>query len=164
MNSGAKRFLLAAILVAAVVSHFAASFNRYYLGLAIDVGISIILAVSLNLINGHTGQFSLGHAGFMAVGGYAAAAFTIALSPLLPPAALPFLFLLALLLGGLRMNGSGCNLQRRKQIQSPMALVGALEAAHNFPVVRFHIAGGSLQCLNTGFFIDRNDHGIFRRI
>lgn len=37
------------------------------------VGISIVAAVSLNLINGLTGQFSIGHAGFMAVGGYAAA-------------------------------------------------------------------------------------------
>ena len=101
MKTGAKRFLLLAITVAAVVSYFSVLFNRYYLGLAIDVAINITLAVSLNLINGHTGQFSLGHAGFMAVGGYAAAAFTIALSPLLPPAALPFLFLLALLLGGL---------------------------------------------------------------
>ena len=34
------------------------------------VGINIIMAVSLNLINGYTGQFSLGHAGFMAVGAY----------------------------------------------------------------------------------------------
>ena len=32
------------------------------------IGINIILAASLNLINGYTGQFSLGHAGFMAVG------------------------------------------------------------------------------------------------
>src|SRR5574344_777352 len=34
------------------------------------IGINIILSVSLNLINGYTGQFSLGHAGFMAVGAY----------------------------------------------------------------------------------------------
>jgi branched-chain amino acid transport system permease protein len=39
-------------------------------------GINIILAVSLNLINGFTGQFSIGHAGFMAVGAYLSAAFT----------------------------------------------------------------------------------------
>ncbi len=37
-------------------------------------GINIILAVSLTIVNGFTGQFSLGHAGFMAIGGYAAAA------------------------------------------------------------------------------------------
>src|SRR5437764_14614756 len=34
------------------------------------IGIAIILAVSLNLVNGLTGQFSIGHAGFMAVGAY----------------------------------------------------------------------------------------------
>ncbi len=34
------------------------------------IGINIIMAASLNLINGYTGQFSLGHAGFMAVGAY----------------------------------------------------------------------------------------------
>ena len=36
------------------------------------VGIFIMAAVSLNLVNGFTGQFSIGHAGFMAVGGYTA--------------------------------------------------------------------------------------------
>jgi branched-chain amino acid transport system permease protein len=40
-------------------------------------GIAIIMAVSLNLINGFTGQFSIGHAGFQAVGAYAAAALTV---------------------------------------------------------------------------------------
>jgi branched-chain amino acid transport system permease protein len=37
------------------------------------IGIAVILAVSLNLVNGLTGQFSIGHAGFMAVGGYVTA-------------------------------------------------------------------------------------------
>ena len=41
--------------------------------------INIILAVSLNLINGFTGQFSIGHAGFMAVGAYVSAIFTVKL-------------------------------------------------------------------------------------
>jgi len=56
------------------------------LGLAIDqmlnpyiqrtldlVLVNIILAMSLNLVNGYTGQFSLGHAGFMAIGAYTSA-------------------------------------------------------------------------------------------
>ena len=72
MSPGAKRYLLAAVVAAVLVSFFSVQFNRYYLGIAIDIGINIILAVSLNLINGHTGQFSLGHAGFMALGAYAA--------------------------------------------------------------------------------------------
>ncbi len=71
--SGAKRWLLVGIALAILVSQFSGEFNKYYLGIGVDVGIAIILAVSLNLINGHTGQFSLGHAGFMAVGGYFAA-------------------------------------------------------------------------------------------
>lgn len=40
------------------------------------MGINIILAASLNLINGFTGEFSLGHAGFMAVGAYAGGVIT----------------------------------------------------------------------------------------
>jgi len=52
-------------------------FNPYYFRIVMLVGISIILSVSLNLVNGVTGQFSIGHAGFMALGGYSAAAFTV---------------------------------------------------------------------------------------
>ena len=40
------------------------------------IGINIILAVSLNLINGFTGQFSIGHAGFMSIGAYVTIIFT----------------------------------------------------------------------------------------
>lgn len=107
MNLGAKRFLLAAVVVATVVSLFSSQFNRYYLGIAIDIGINVILAVSLNLINGHTGQFSLGHAGFMAVGGYSAAKLTLTLQSAVPPWAQPFLFIAALFLGGVIAAASG---------------------------------------------------------
>jgi len=44
----------------------------------LNIGVAIILAVSLNVVNGFTGQFSLGHAGFMAVGAYTAAKITLA--------------------------------------------------------------------------------------
>jgi branched-chain amino acid transport system permease protein len=98
---GAKRWLIAGIALAVVVSMFSAQFNRYHLGVIIDIGINIILAVSLNLINGHTGQFSLGHAGFMAVGGYTAAKISLVVSPMLPPALQPVIFLVALIAGGL---------------------------------------------------------------
>jgi branched-chain amino acid transport system permease protein len=46
-------------------------------------GINVILAVSLNLINGTTGQFSIGHAGFMAIGAYGAAFVGVQLAPVL---------------------------------------------------------------------------------
>lgn len=42
----------------------------YYNRILVLMGINITMAVSLNIINGHAGQFSLGHAGFMAVGAY----------------------------------------------------------------------------------------------
>src|SRR5256886_285278 len=45
----------------------------YYARVAMLAGINVILAVSLNLITGFTGQFSIGHAGFMAVGAYTSA-------------------------------------------------------------------------------------------
>ncbi len=43
------------------------------------IGINIILATSLNMINGYTGQFSIGHAGFLAVGAYVGAIMTVKL-------------------------------------------------------------------------------------
>jgi branched-chain amino acid transport system permease protein len=49
----------------------------YILQVVCLAGINITLAVSLNLINGFTGQFSLGHAGFMAIGAYASAFLTV---------------------------------------------------------------------------------------
>jgi branched-chain amino acid transport system permease protein len=47
--------------------------NEYVQRIVLLAGINVILAVGLNLINGTTGQFSIGHAGFMAVGAYTAA-------------------------------------------------------------------------------------------
>jgi branched-chain amino acid transport system permease protein len=46
----------------------------YYAKVSTDIGINVILAVSLNIVNGFTGQFSIGHAGLMAVGGYTSVA------------------------------------------------------------------------------------------
>jgi len=53
------------------------SISPYFLQVICLAGINIVLAVSLNLINGFTGQFSIGHAGFMAIGAYASAYFTV---------------------------------------------------------------------------------------
>src|SRR5215210_6790185 len=51
--------------------------SPYYARILMLAGINITLAVSLNLINGFTGQFSIGHAGFMAIGAYASAYLTV---------------------------------------------------------------------------------------
>ncbi|WP_422445007.1 branched-chain amino acid ABC transporter permease [Thermoanaerobacterium sp. DL9XJH110] len=64
--------------------------NDYYLQILTVIGINIILAVSLNLISGYTGQLSLGHATFMGLGAYSATLLVLKLH-------LPFL--VALILG-----------------------------------------------------------------
>ncbi len=50
--------------------------NSYYKGIITFALINVILAVSLNLIVGFTGQLCLGHAGFMSVGAYVSAIIT----------------------------------------------------------------------------------------
>ena len=95
----AKAGLLGALLLSLLVSLGAKWINPYWLYIFYDIGISIIMAVSLNLINGYTGQFSLGHAGFMAVGGYTAAFITNQFGGLNAFAA-EGIFLAALLAGG----------------------------------------------------------------
>jgi branched-chain amino acid transport system permease protein len=85
---------------------FSTRLNPYFSDILIKIGINITLAVSLNLINGYTGQFSLGHAGFMAVGAYTSAAITMFVGPHVigahPSTALAMAwFVLALYLGGL---------------------------------------------------------------
>ncbi|MFO0839687.1 MAG: branched-chain amino acid ABC transporter permease [Phycisphaerae bacterium] len=60
-----------AFLAQHYATHFVSDFQAKVL---LDVGINIVLAVSLTIVNGFTGQFSIGHGAFMAVGGYSAAA------------------------------------------------------------------------------------------
>lgn len=76
MLARAHYLLLAALVVIGVAAAFSDQYNPYFLDIALTCGINVTLAVSLNLINGYTGQFSLGHAGFMGVGAYAAAVLT----------------------------------------------------------------------------------------
>lgn len=52
------------------VAQLLTSSSPFFVILSLTVGVNVILAVSLNIVNGMTGQFSIGHAGFMAVGAY----------------------------------------------------------------------------------------------
>ena len=97
MNKMLKRDLLVLGICAVLFVLFQLGFTFKIIGSfwqlnIILVCINIILAVSLNLINGYTGQFSLGHAGFMAIGAYVGAICTVKL-------ALPFV--VALVVGAL---------------------------------------------------------------
>jgi len=76
MPAKSQLWLLAALAGSAAMAAVSPRLDSYVLDVAMGVGINVILAVSLNLINGFTGQFSLGHAGFMAIGAYASALLT----------------------------------------------------------------------------------------
>ncbi len=82
--------------------------NLYWQQVLIYVGINIILTVSLNLVNGYMGEFSVGHAGFMAVGAYVASILTVWVFPRWGlKDYIPYLFPLALLIGGLAAGLTG---------------------------------------------------------
>ncbi|MBC8448896.1 MAG: branched-chain amino acid ABC transporter permease [Chloroflexi bacterium] len=108
-----KRLLLPLIILLIFVVLIGGSWlhilNDYWQLVLLLIGINIIMTVSLNLINGYMGEFSCGHAGFMAVGAYIAGMLSVWLfaedkvfgSPVLPAAwAIP-LFPVILIIGAI---------------------------------------------------------------
>ncbi len=96
-----NRKLLPVLLVVGLLFSFAIPqfglLNQYVVLIMIYVGINIILSTSLNLINGYMGEFSVGHAGFMAVGAYVSAILT---TKVIPANLAPWLFPLVVIAGG----------------------------------------------------------------
>jgi len=82
---------VAIVLLAALLAALQVSGLSFWQGLAVNMGLFLILVVSLNLSNGFTGVFSLGQIGFMALGAYGSAILTLPLReksaylPHLPP-------------------------------------------------------------------------------
>jgi branched-chain amino acid transport system permease protein len=101
-------FIFAAFITALDLKLIGDNYVRRVLNLA---AIYAIVSVSMNLVNGFTGLFSLGQAGFMAVGAYTVAVLTVPLekraaifyvveqNPILAQVQLPFV--VALILGGI---------------------------------------------------------------
>ncbi|MEW6282933.1 MAG: branched-chain amino acid ABC transporter permease [Candidatus Eremiobacterota bacterium] len=86
--------------------------NGFWQNLVLLAGINMVAALGLNLINGYCGQFSLGHAGFMAIGGYVAAFFTMRFAwpqwmMTVPTVEFPVMFPLSLIMGGLAAAAAG---------------------------------------------------------
>ena len=71
--------ILAVVLAYALITFLIKGgvLNRQYTSLIVPIGVNIMLAVSLNLVTGFLGELSLGHAGFMSLGAYAGALFTL---------------------------------------------------------------------------------------
>jgi len=97
-----RRACLLGLVLALLVLSFAVPryglLNRYAQMVLVYIGINIILAASLNLVNGYMGEFSVGHAGFMAVGAYVSSVLTFKVFHLAGPS---WLFPVAILAGGL---------------------------------------------------------------
>jgi branched-chain amino acid transport system permease protein len=87
--------LIALGFVIAIVSRYVPIFSGYTEIILMTIGINIILCVSLNLVNGYMGEFSVGHAGFMSLGAYMSAVFTTKWLP-----DMPMLFPVAVVFGG----------------------------------------------------------------
>jgi branched-chain amino acid transport system permease protein len=113
---GALQLAGAVALLALADRALPALLNSYYLTILARIGVAVLAAVSLQLVNGFTGQFSIGHAGFMAVGAYSSAAFSVylgahglaALQGALPAAlARALYFPLPLLVGGFAASIAG---------------------------------------------------------
>lgn len=67
-SSGTTMFWFCALAVGLVVFPFV--MPNYYVYMANYMAINVIVAIGLNLLVGYTGQISLGHAGFFAIGAY----------------------------------------------------------------------------------------------
>jgi branched-chain amino acid transport system permease protein len=94
--AGAAFYILVQVLSAVGI------LNGYFMVIINRSLIGVMFAVSLNLINGITGQFSLGHMGFAAVGAYASGTLTTLMFHLTPRHAQDApVFLVAILAGGL---------------------------------------------------------------
>ncbi len=78
--------------------------NPYVVQILMYVGINMILTLALNLVNGYMGEFSVGHAGFMAIGAYISAILTVAV---LPRGLAAWLFPGVLVAGGLAAAAAG---------------------------------------------------------
>jgi branched-chain amino acid transport system permease protein len=91
------------------IMHVWGSINDYRVLMLSFILVSIILTLSLNLVNGYMGEFSCSHPGFMALGAYGCSVLTVILfvnddlfgAALLPQAWGPFLFPLCLIGGGI---------------------------------------------------------------
>jgi branched-chain amino acid transport system permease protein len=69
LNSGTKKFWFAALIIALLIVPFVVPSNK--LNHINYMVINVLVAVGLNILVGFTGQVSLGHAGFFAIGSYA---------------------------------------------------------------------------------------------
>jgi branched-chain amino acid transport system permease protein len=89
--------LLLCLFLLSLIIHRFELLDPYLQLIVMYIGINVILTVSLNLVNGYMGEFSVGHAGFMAIGAYVASFLTV---KVIPAHLVAWLFPLAVVTGG----------------------------------------------------------------
>ncbi|MCR4397521.1 MAG: branched-chain amino acid ABC transporter permease, partial [Firmicutes bacterium] len=97
-------WLLLGLVPVSVVLPRIGLLNPYIELVMMYVGINIILTTSLNLVNGFMGEFSVGHAGFMAIGAYVSSILTV---KVLPQSWGPFIFPVVVAAGGIAAAAAG---------------------------------------------------------
>ena len=109
MQRYSSPFLFMTFAVGIVAAAHYGWINQYLQLVLMYMGINVILSSSLNLVNGYMGEFSCGHAGFMAVGAYVTSILNIWLftadqplsGQILPASTVVYLFPITLLAGGI---------------------------------------------------------------
>ncbi|MDR0644207.1 MAG: branched-chain amino acid ABC transporter permease [Treponema sp.] len=113
-TSGTKGGIISIAIIAFAIGGITAAaamgiVNQYAQSVMMAIGVNIIFAASLNIVNGYMGEFSCGHAGFMAVGAYVSSVLSLILfnenqftgNPLLPTETALFLFPIIIIIGGI---------------------------------------------------------------
>lgn len=96
LKDSLKTPVLAFIVCLLIGIYFEFGINKYFQIIVLYVMVNMIMSMSLNLVNGYTGQFSLGHAGFVAIGAYVSAFLSVQFPP-----TNAFCFLIYIASGGL---------------------------------------------------------------
>ena len=115
MNRHSLALLAFLVFVSLVGFSWTGTLSTYTQLVIMFMGVNIIMSSSLNLINGYMGEFSCGHAGFMALGAYTSSLLTVWFftkgsvfgANLLPPGWSVWIFPFTLIAGGLVAAAAG---------------------------------------------------------
>ncbi len=159
LDSGTKKFWFGSLIIILLIIPFL--IPGYYLHEVSYISINIIVAIGLNILVGYTGQVSLGHAGFFAIGAYAATLLVKHL-PFFP-------FIFALIIAGLIAAAFGFILGLPSlRLEGPYLAIATLGFGMAIIQIlgRFSVFGGrmGLSVPDIGFLNDLlYDSGLFTK-
>jgi branched-chain amino acid transport system permease protein len=135
-------------LASAALALLDASGQAFWQGLAINLGIFMILTLALNLTSGFTGVFSLGHIGFMALGAYVSAILTLHL-----PEKRAYLPNLPDWLAGVHLDQEAFGVPTGFLIATVVTAIGVAAAAWLVGRVLMRLSGHFVAVATLGFLV-----------